>query len=89
MPYAHRTKAGTLATRSGDKPSMHAGHSTMSLDRANVKKYGGKMKSYSNELETYVFDFLYIFVSLFICISLFVSARMCVCYAHLCGYTRA
>jgi len=47
-----KTKAGTLATRSGDKQSMHAGHSTMSLDRANVKKYGGKMKSYSNELET-------------------------------------
>ena len=55
----HRSKAGTLSARSQDKQSMQGGHSTMSLDRASIRKYGGKMKSYNNELETYVICFIF------------------------------
>ncbi|XP_065055715.1 DISP complex protein LRCH3-like isoform X2 [Rhopilema esculentum] len=45
-----KPKTATLM-RNQEKP-MQAGHSTMSLDRASVRKYGGKMKSYNNDLET-------------------------------------
>lgn len=38
---------------------MQGGQNTMSLDRASVRKYGGKIKSYNNELETYVFISIY------------------------------